>query len=95
MKELKIEHYGAWVIRIRVVGDSSSGISRYYQYKIELHDTDISGGWISAPYGCKKACTLAYALRAIDTNYKKTVLISEHGAVLRWKDDQFRGGHFG
>lgn len=92
MIELKPVQYGAWTIRIRKI---PSDYQYFYEYKIELGGEDISKGWVSVPYGSRKDQTIEYAKGAIDTFYKKNVLISEHGAVLRLKYDQFRGSHFG
>lgn len=92
MKELKPEQYGAWTIRVRKTGAASV---YFYEYKIELRGEDISKGWISTPYGSNKSVAIVYAKTSIDTFYKNKVIISEHGAVLHEKYDQFRGTHFG
>lgn len=91
MKELKPVQYGAWTIKIR---KSSSKYESYYEYKIEFRGEDISRGWVSI-YSNNKDRVVAIAKEAVDTHYKKKVLIGEHGDVLRQKYDQFRGAHFG
>ncbi len=92
MKELKPVQYGAWTIRIR---KTPSDNQYFYEYLVELRGENISKGWVSVPYGSRKDMTIVYAKQAIDTFYKQNTLISEHGAVLRLKYDQFRGSHFG
>ncbi len=89
MKEFKPVHYGGWTIRTK-----RTYPDQYYIYKIELGGEQISE-WISVQRGNNKEKTVDIAKRAIDTFYKNKVIISEHGAVLHERYDQFRGTHFG